>query len=60
MMEIYKKNLHPLFPFCMDVRDFLKMPECVMNRVTVRMSGEERKQYETLREQLILQLAEKL
>ena len=40
----------------MQSAEFLKMPECVMNRVSVRMSGEERKQYETLREQLILQL----
>lgn len=27
MMEIYKKNLHPLRHFCMDVRDFLKLED---------------------------------
>ena len=27
MMEIYKKNLHPLYPFCMDVRDFLNVED---------------------------------
>ena len=27
MMEIYKKNLSPLHPYCMDVRDFLKVED---------------------------------
>lgn len=27
MMEIYKKNLNPLHPYCMDVRDFLKVED---------------------------------
>lgn len=27
MMEIYKKNLHPLFPYCMDVREFLNVED---------------------------------
>ena len=27
MMEIYKKNLHTLHPYCMDVRDFLKVED---------------------------------
>ena len=27
MMEIYKANLHPEHPFCMDVRDFLKVED---------------------------------
>ena len=34
--------------------DHLKMPECVMNNVTVRMDEHERKLYETLKEELIL------
>lgn len=27
MLEIYKANLHPLHPYCMDVRDFLKVDD---------------------------------
>ena len=36
--------------------DFLKMPECLMNTVKVRMDEKERKQYETLKEELFLQV----
>ena len=37
--------------------DFLKMPECLMNTVKVRMDAEERKKYETLKEDLFLQIS---
>jgi hypothetical protein len=34
--------------------DHLKMPECVMNNISVRMDEKERAQYETLKEEMIL------
>ena len=34
--------------------DYLKMPECLMNTVFVRMDEKEREQYETLKTQLLL------
>ncbi|MER2056245.1 MAG: DEAD/DEAH box helicase, partial [Clostridia bacterium] len=36
--------------------DFLKMPECIMNTTKVRMDERERKQYETLKEELLLRV----
>ena len=33
--------------------DFLQMPECLMNTVTVKLSAAERKQYDSLRDQLV-------
>lgn len=39
--------------------DHLKMPECVYNRVVVHMNERERKQYETLKEELILHVLQK-
>ena len=39
--------------------DHLKMPECVMNRIMVRMDEHERKQYETLKEELFLRVVSK-
>ena len=39
--------------------DHLKMPECVMNTVSVHMVEKEKKQYEILKEQLFLQVINK-
>ena len=39
--------------------DHLKMPECVMNQITVHMNDRERKQYETLKEELFLRVITK-
>ena len=39
--------------------DHLKMPECVMNQITVHMNDQERKQYETLKEEMILKVLTK-
>lgn len=39
--------------------DFLKMPECLMNEVRVHMDAKEREQYETLKEDLFLQVPRK-
>ncbi len=36
--------------------DHLKMPECVMNNVTVHMDEKEKAQYETLKEELFLRI----
>ncbi len=36
--------------------DHLKMPECVMNRVTVHMDEWERKLYETLKDEMVLRV----
>ena len=38
--------------------DFLKMPECLMNTVKVRMDGKERARYEFLKDNLFLRLRE--
>ena len=39
--------------------DHLKMPECVMNKVSVHMDEKEKNQYETLKEELFLRVASK-
>ena len=39
--------------------DHLKMPECVMNKVSVHMDEKEKAQYETLKEELFLRVASK-
>ena len=39
--------------------DHLRMPECVMNQVVVHMDERERKQYETLKEELFLRVVTK-
>ena len=39
--------------------DHLKMPECVMNQITVHMDERERAQYETLKEEMILRVLSK-
>ena len=39
--------------------DHLKMPECVMNNVTVHMDEKEKAQYETLKEELFLRVIQK-
>ncbi len=39
--------------------DHLKMPECVINEMPVRMDAREREQYETLKEQLFLRVVSK-
>ena len=36
--------------------DYLKMPECVMNKVSVCMNEEEKGKYETLRKEMVLSL----
>ena len=53
--EIYRKIAD--ITVSMKSVDFLKMPECLMNTVKVRMDAEERKKYETLKENLFLQLS---
>ena len=39
--------------------DHLKMPECVMNNVTVHMDEKEKAQYETLKEELFLRVIQR-
>ena len=39
--------------------DHLKMPECVMNQVKVHMDDQERKQYEILKEEMVLKVLTK-
>jgi hypothetical protein len=39
--------------------DHLKMPECVMNQVPVYMDGRERLMYETMKDELFLQVLSK-
>ena len=52
--EIYRKISD--ITVSMKSVDHLKMPECVMNEVPVRMDAREREQYETLKEQLFLRV----
>ena len=52
--EIYRKISD--ITVSMKSVDFLKMPECLMNEVKVRMDKKEREQYETLKEELFLQV----
>ena len=52
--EIYRKISD--ITVSMKSVDFLKMPECIMNTTKVRMDERERKQYETLKEELILRV----
>ena len=42
----------------MKATDYLKMPELTMNRVEVHLSAQERKLYDTLKREMILQLQE--
>ncbi|MEG1149596.1 MAG: DEAD/DEAH box helicase, partial [Niameybacter sp.] len=39
--------------------DYLKMPECIMNEVVVQLSEKERKQYDSLKKDMILSLDDK-
>lgn len=52
--EIYRKISD--ITVSMKSVDFLKMPECIMNTTKVRMDERERKQYETLKEELLLRV----
>ena len=52
--EIYRKIGD--ITISMRATDHLKMPECVMNRVHVRMDDAERKVYGLMKEQLIVQI----
>ena len=52
--EIYRKISD--ITVSMKSVDFLKMPSCLMNEVKVRMDAKERQQYETLKEDLFLQV----
>lgn len=42
----------------MKSKDFLKMPECVMNEVIVTLSDKEQKLYDSLKQDMVLSLAE--
>ena len=43
----------------MKSKDFLKMPECVMNEVIVTLSDKEQKLYDSLKQDMVLSLEEK-
>lgn len=43
----------------MKSKDFLKMPECVMNEVVVSLSDKEQKLYDSLKQDMVLSLEEK-
>ena len=56
--EIYRKISD--ITVSMKSVDYLKMPECLMNIVPVHMDEKERKQYETLKEELFLVVRNRL
>ena len=52
--EIYRRISD--ITISMKSTDYLKMPECVINEVRVRLSGSERKIYDGLKKNLVLQI----
>lgn len=52
--EIYRRISD--ITISMKSTDYLKMPECVLNEVRVRLSGSERKIYDGLKKNLVLQI----
>ena len=54
--EIYRKIAD--ITVSMKSVDYLKMPECITSTVHVHMDEEERKKYETMKEELFLQVCE--
>lgn len=40
----------------MKSQDYLDMPECLLNEISVRLSGNERKSYDTMKQELVAQI----